>query len=387
MRRKKWRFVSRIVLTLAVVFGLAVVATQSAQAQTYTVVHFFTGPPDGSSPEADMIMAPDGVLYGTTNQGGSFDEGTVFKVDTSGTETVLHSFGYSDGAFPESGLLRDKAGNLYGTTSEGGVSGYGTVYKLSESGTLSVLHSFAGYPSDGANPDRGLVRDAKGNFYGTTYSGGTHDEGTVFEVSATGKETVLHNFGYSDGAFPLATLVVGAAGNLYGTTSVGGVYGFGVVFKLSKTGEETILHSFAGNPSDGEGPYGGLIRDAAGNFYGTTVSGGSKCLCGTVFKVDTAGSETVLYSFSASPDGYYPTRGLVRDAEGNLFGTTVSGGSSNGGTVFEVSKAGNETVLYDFSQEGDTPEGGLVQDSLGNLYGTASRGGSGGHGVVFKLTP
>ena len=185
---------------------------------------------------------------------------------------------------------------------------------------------------------------------------------------------------------PLASAPRVAAGNLYGTTSVGGVYGFGVVFKLSKTGEETILHSFAGNPSDGEGPYGGLIRDATGNFYGTTVSGGSECLCGTVFEVDTAGSETVLYSFSPS-DGYYPTRGLVRDAEGNLFGTTSSGGSSDGGTVFEVSMTGNETVLYDFLQEGHNPEGGLVQDSLGNLYGTASGGGSGGHGVVFKLTP
>jgi len=215
----------------------------------------------------------------------------VFKLDTSGTETVLYSFtGGSDGAHPLGDLVWDKKGNLYGTAEAGG-AGYndGTVYKLSSSRTLTVLHRFTGYPKDGSNPAVGLTRDAKGNLYGNTCWGGAHGWGTVFKVNNTGKETVLYSFtGKTDGGCPNGGLILDAAGNLYGNTYYGGGtgcsgdYGCGAVFKLEKSGKEIVLHSFAG--SDGAHPYGGLIRDAEGNFYGTAAYGGSSGN-GTVWKL------------------------------------------------------------------------------------------------------
>ena len=198
---------------------------------------------------------------------------------------------------------------------------------------------------------------------------------------------MLHTFtGGADGAHPYAGMVRDSAGNLYGTTSGGGVQGYGVVFKLDEAGAETVLYSFTYG-ADGEFPYAALVRDPTGNLYGTTYYGGAFD-AGVVFKLDTDGNETVLYSFTGAADGEFPYAGLVRDSTGNLFGTTEFGGTYGHGVVFKVGATGSETVLHNFKgADGKWPFAGLVRDSVGNLYGTTFYGGLYHHGVVFKITP
>jgi uncharacterized repeat protein (TIGR03803 family) len=293
----------------------------------------------------------------------------VFKVDTRGKETVLHSFcpqypNCPDGAGPYTRVIQDGQGNLYGTTAEGGNSGCfagsgcGTVFKLSKAVKETVLHSFTG-GADGATPYAGVIQDAKGNLYGTTYYGGK-----------------------------------GKCNDGFGT-------GCGVVFKLGTTGKETVLHRFTGG-IDGSYPDAGVIQDAKGNLYGTTQEGGdlSGCDglgCGVVFKLSTTGKETVLHRFTGGTDGSNPDAGVIQDAKGNLYGITRAGGDLNGcsglgcGVVFKLNAAGKETVLHGFTggTDGSNPDGGVIQDAKGNLYGTAYAGGdsSCGCGVVFELTP
>jgi len=379
-------------LALAILLLSPVVTTLSAQAQTLTVLYSFKGGADGVQPYAGLLRDAAGNLYGTTYSGGApCNCGTVFKLDATGKETVLHSFAGGDGQGPAAGLIRDAAGNLYGTTQYGGASGGGTVFKLDATGKETVLYSFTA-GADGALPFSRLVRDAAGNLYGTTYFGDFCNCGTVFKLDATGKETVLHSFAGRDGQNPYAGLVRGAAGNLYGTTAVGGASGQGTVVGLNAAGKFKVLHSFAG--ADGANPYAGLVRDAAGNLYGATQVGGSSnnCSrgCGTVFKLDTTGAETVLYSFTGPPDGQYPFASLVRDAAGNLYGATFEGGASGKGTVFKLDATGKETVLHSFAgADGAYPVivGGLARDAAGNLYGTTQYGGASDSGTVFKLAP
>jgi uncharacterized repeat protein (TIGR03803 family) len=316
---------------------------------TFTVLHSFAGQPsDGDMPHGVLLRDGAGNLYGTTMLGGTYNYGTVYKLDPSGTLTLLHSFagGPSDGANPLTDLHRDAAGNLYGTTyyggsgacSDSGGVGCGTVFKVNLSSRQeTVLHSFAGYPTDGAHFHAGVMLDAAGNLYGASIKGGAYDSGTVFKIDAvTGQETVLHSFAGqpSDGAHPLATLISDTAGNLYGTTLAGGAYDDGTVYKLDTTGTLTLLHSFAGQPSDGSTPHGILARDAAGNLYDTTEFGGTDDR-GTVFKLDTAGTLTLLYSFTEAPDGDVAVGGLVQYG-GSLYSTTYKGGSDNLGTVFKL---------------------------------------------------
>jgi uncharacterized repeat protein (TIGR03803 family) len=241
--RKATSFTSFLVALLAV----WVLSVPRAQAQTLTVLHSFTGGNDGAYPFAGLIADKTGDLYGTASAGGfnhaPYGYGTVFKLDTTGEVTVLHSFTFRpDGAFPVAGLIRDKEGNLYGTTESGGAPGcFGTVFKVDATGKETVLHSFPGTP-DGLLPLAGLIMDKEGNLYGTTYDGGDSGVGTVFKLGVTGKETVLYSFtGGADGGFPLASLVRDKEGNLYATTFLGGDYGFGTVFKLDTTGKETVL--------------------------------------------------------------------------------------------------------------------------------------------------
>src|SRR6516165_1947158 len=254
--------------------------------------------------------------------------------------------------------------------------------------TKKVIYSFAG-GSDGADPLAGLVRDGVGNLYGTTYAGGDYGSGTVFRLDTTGKEAVLHSFsGGPDGGYPYAGLILDAAGNLYGTADAGGAHNYGVVFEVPAGGAEGVLYSFTGTGGDGADPLAGLVRDAAGNLYGTTASGGASGL-GAVFKVSAGGAESVLHSFTGGSDGEYPYASVIRDAAGNLYGTTYGGGASGWGTVFEIDPTGKETVLYSFAgaADGASPEGGLVQDAAGHLYGTTKYGGAFGAGTVFELSP
>jgi|SRR5580658_988110 uncharacterized repeat protein (TIGR03803 family) len=395
-------------VSLACAMFAAMGIASSAQAQTYleTVVHNFAGP-DGDGP-GGLVVGKNGSLYGITGSGGAYNLGTVFQIDKAGEQKVLYSFkGKPDGYAPQALLVRS-SGEFYGVTYRGGSFGAGTVFELDMSGNEVVLYSFTG-GDDGWGP-YGLIDDPAGNLYGTTLGGGTSGLGTVFKVTPDGMETVLHSFtGAPDGESPSSGLVRDAAGNLYGTTLVGGPYqdcgfwdtGCGIVFKISPEGEETAFYSFyyRGKGLDGEQPSGTLILDTAGNLYGTTQDGGGDGLYGDVYMLSPTGEETILYSFFGDDDGENPMAGVVRDAAGNLYGTTYQGGNkgncyggffySGCGTVFEIAPTGQETQLHIFTgRDGEYPLGNsLIRDAAGKLYGTTRSGGAYGAGVVFKLTP
>lgn len=325
---------------------------------------FPKGSKNGYGTYSSLVRDADGNLFGTTAFGGIGNNGIIFQLTPAGIETVLYRFRPADGRQPLAGLVLDAQGNFYGTTDRGGAARKGVVFKFTPSGTETVLHSFGPKGSgDGENPFAGtLLMDAEGNLYGTTYMGGitankyceyphtnTKGCGAVFKVSPTGQETVLYAFKgnvFNDGWGPIGGVVQDVQGNLYGTTYNGGgygcLYGFGcgTVFKVTPDGTETILHVFGGK-SDGALPYASLVFDAQGNLYGTTAMGGGfGCQygigCGTVFKVTPDGTETVLYTFTGGDDGGIPLAPLVFDGQGNLYGTTMSGGLNGGGTVFEL---------------------------------------------------
>jgi uncharacterized repeat protein (TIGR03803 family) len=392
---------------------LATAAAMQARAQTFTIIYSFTGTTDGGAPEAPLVMDQFGNLYGTTFERGSsnncfFGCGTVFKLDPFGSATVLHSFlgDATDGGHSFAGLVRDAAGNLYGTTEVGGTTGFGTVFKIDPAGNETIIHNFMGPPSDGAVPTASLVLDASGSLYGTTSGGGSSPLafhgfpglGTVFKIDPVGNETVLHNFNSVDGDAPVAGLLMDSAGNLYGTTSAGGiglcVFGCGVVFRVDPSGNESVLYNFEGQ-SDGSTPFGNLIMDAAGNLYGTTFRGGVSTTCngcGTVFKLDTSGNESLLYTFKGGSDGANPAAGLLMDGAGNLYGTTSDNDFAAPGllgTVFKIDPAGHEAVLHNFTggrDDGQNPRAALIMDAAGNLYGTTEGGGAFLSGIVFKVS-
>jgi len=394
--RMRWSAAGGVLWALAL--ASASMTAHPAQAQTFTVLYTFTNTAQGEQPDAGLIADAAGNLYGTTQYGGTAGGfGTIFRLDTNGHEKVLYSFaGTPDGEDPYAGLATDGAGNLYGSTLYGGTQGgYGTLFKLNKRGKLTLLHSFASNP-DGADPYGTLVGDSEGNGYGTTrYGGAAGGFGTVFKLDRSGKLILVHSFaGTPDGEDPEAGVIVDTEGNLYGTTIFGGTAGgFGTVFKVNTKGKLSLLHSFAGTP-DGEDPYAGLAGDANGNVYGTTKYGGTAGGYGTVFKIDSSGTFSLLYSFAGIPDGENPISPVVLDAQGNIYGTTYYGGTYGYGSVFELDLAGNLTILHSFngSSDGSNPSGGLLIDSEGNLYGTASQGGDSkcgffGCGTIFKVTP
>jgi uncharacterized repeat protein (TIGR03803 family) len=335
-------------------------------------LHSFEGA-NGFVPAAGLLRDAAGNLFGTTVEGGRITKacggvqgggcGVVFKLDSAGKETVLYKFpGFPSGSGPEALLVKDNAGNLYGTTYQGGTSNFGTVFKIDKSGKESILHSFAGPPDgggDGALSYAGVIRDAAGNLYGVTAGGGAFGAGVVYEVDAAGKESLLYSFtGGSDGGGPESVLLFDSQGNLYGTTANGGNgqcggTGCGVVFELSPhaggTWAEAVLYTFCSlsNCADGERPLTGpLVRDSVGNLYGATIFGGTfrNCNgdgCGVVFKLDANGEETVLHDFTGGADGAFPFAGLAIDDSGNLYGTTQGGGAtcfvtSTCGVVFKI---------------------------------------------------
>jgi uncharacterized repeat protein (TIGR03803 family) len=394
-----------LLLMLAVGTAAALRAQQSAdksQAGTYSLLYSFQCSPDGGFPGAGLIRDSSGNLYSTTFDGGQFDHGTVFKVTSGGVETVLHSFGSFplDGYEPEYGSLTlDAAGDVYGTTQQGGEFGYGTVFKVTATGTESILYNFCGLPkcADGETPLGGMARDSAGNLYGTTDQGGISDSGVLFKLTPGGTESVLHNFedSSSDGAYPTGNLTQDSSGHLYGTTAYGGASDYGTVFEVTPSGGESLLHSFAARHSDGVQPFGGgLLHDTLGNLYGVTTNGGASGY-GVLFKLTPGDTETVLLNFAGGAGGAIPYDGLAKDGDGNLYGTTGSGGAGcppdGCGVLFELTTAGKEIVLHDFilssSSDGAYPRGGVVRDPSGNLYGTLTSGGAYGCGAVFKYMP
>jgi uncharacterized repeat protein (TIGR03803 family) len=376
---------------LAIVAAIITVGCFTVSAQTVTTLHSFNGA-DGRSPEATLVQGSDGNFYGTTALGGAHAKGTVFRIDAAGNLTTLHSFsGFpGDGALPVAGLVQGADGNFYGTTASGGAFFQGTIFRMNSSGTITLLHSFNSFLGEGAVPVAGLVEGSDGNFYGTTVLGGEHFRGTVFKIDATGTLITLHSFSGSpsEGANPVAALVQGSDGNFYGTTPSGGEHFQGVVFRISQGGVHTVLHSFSGYPGEGAVPFAALVQGNNGNFYGTTAIGGAH-FKGTVFNIDPAGSLTTLHSFSGSPgEGANPVAGLAQGGDGNFYGTTALGGAHSRGTVFNIDAVGNLTTLHSFigsPSEGALPFGGLVQGSDGNFYSTTALGGAHGAGTVFTF--
>jgi len=410
-------------LAVAIVFMLTVVASPAAQAQTFQIIHAFTGKQDGGWPYAGVTIDKSGNLYGTTYAFGANDKGAVFKMSKlKGGNWALHPIyiftGGSDGGWPAARVIFGPNGTLYGTTQIGG-NGYGTVFQLTPPPTActtalcpwreTVLYAFKGAPDCGnrATSSFGeLIFDQAGNIYGTTYNGGVHDEGCVYKLTPSGSggytESVIHSFGGgSDGYFPFTGVILDSTGNLYGTTSTGGqsVY-YGTVYQLvpSMGGyTENILYSFKGG-SDGEFPFGGLIFDRSGNLYGSTEDGGPGG-GGTAFELTPVGngkwSYTALYSFSgASYDGPYAS--FVMDGAGNLYGTTWGSGANRLGNVFKLTPTSQPpwtyTSLHDFTgYDGQYLISNVTFDASGNLYGTAFQGDNGncdtGCGVVWEITP
>ena len=403
-------------LTLAILLGLTITSL-SAQGQTFTVLHAFTGSPDGMQPTS--LLEVNGTLYGTTLFGGRYGFGTIFKVSSQGKESVLYSFtGGKDGANPTE-LVPDNKGNVYGVAQGGGnsscritgLTGCGVIFKIS-SNKLTVLYTFSG-GTDGALPQQ-VVVGPSGDLYGVAEFGGDlsciagngYGCGVVFKLNLSGTETVLYTFSnFVDGILPVG-LIMDSAGNLFGTTALGGGggltcnggYGCGVVFEIKTTGAEVALYTFTG-AADGGSPNAGLLIDSKRNLYGTASIGGDlSCVgissggCGVVFKVSAAGVETVLHTFSG-PDGANPGAGLMASM-GEAYGETSAGGAGTFGVLFVLSTDG-EKVLYNFkgSTDGEYPQSGLIMDSVGNLYGTASSGGDlscnppYGCGTVFRLAP
>jgi uncharacterized repeat protein (TIGR03803 family) len=397
--------ISKWALASATLLASVVITTHTAQAQTFTTLHSFDSA-DGSGPNAGLVQATDGNLYGTTENGGTpYDEGTVFRISPDGKFKTVYNFGAGDnpGYYPNAGLIQATNGDLYGTTHSGGINFGGTVFRLTLGGKLTTLYEFCSHNTagsgsagctDGYQPNAGLVQGTNGDFYGTTSEGGataSEDEtgaGTVFKITPKGILTTLYSFcsktDCSDGALPNAGLVQATNGDFYGTTNSGGTpvmdTDYGTVFKITPEGTLTTLHSFS--YTDGGQPDGALIQASDGNLYGTTSEGGPN-LYGTVFKITLTGKLTTLNSFN-STDGATPWAGLVQGTDGNLYGTTLEGGSSaNGdGTIFEITTSGSTlTSLYSFCLQTDCPDGdfpyaGLVQDTNGNFYGTTSAGGS-----------
>jgi uncharacterized repeat protein (TIGR03803 family) len=391
--------IARLVLSTSFVW-LAFNPSAHAQYQLTTLVNFNGGnadPKNGGDPNAGLTADTAGNLFGTTQLGGTFTCGTVFKLaaGTHAFSTLVSINPAADpGIGPLASVLLDASGNLYGTTYFQGADNAGTVFKVAAgTNTLTTLVSF-NY-TNGCYPSCALVADANGNLYGTTFSGGgSGSNGTVFRVAAgTNVLTTLAEFNGTNGYAPYAGLIADASGNLYSTTSGGGASGLGTIFEVAAaTHALTTLATF--NGTNGAKPFGQLFADASGNLYGTTSAGGSNGL-GTVFEL-TAGSHTLrtLASFDGT-NGSDPAAGLLADASGNLYGTTRFGGdltldSGNGaGTVFELTATTHELVsLFEFNgANGRNPLCDLISDANGCLYGTTQGGGSVGYGTVFELSP
>lgn len=409
---------STLAATARVVLVVALIA--SAQAQTFNVLHSFTGGRDGSSPAAGLTRAMPGTFYGTTVYGGAGGQngyGLVFKLANKGSGwalTPLYTFsGGNDGANPGARVVIGPDGSLYGTTSYGGGSGCGgkgcgTIFNLrpppvSSTNVLApwtetVLYRFAG-GNDGSLPSGDLVFDQSGNIYGTTVSGGSPGRGTVYELTPSDgswSETVLWSFsGGNDGGKPMGGVIFDTAGNLYGTTEAGGSSGYGSVFRLAPSGSgwtEKVIYSFR-NGTDGANPVGGVIFDSSGSLYCTTTGGGGGG-AGTVLQLTSSrGSWTlkVLYALTGQAGGG-PQAPLTIDAAGNLYGVTLQDGASGYGSVFRLTRSNGGwayTDLHDFSfgSDGAKPLGTVALDESGNLYGTALDGGAYGFGVVYEILP
>jgi len=391
MTRRKTLQAIGAVATLTMTFA------HSAVAQTHLdLFHTFTGgATDGAMPNAQLVRAADGDLYGTTSNGGSDDRGTVFRVTTTGNLTLLHAFsGGVDGDNPYAPVMQASDGNFYGTTVKGGTSGMGTVFRMTPSGAITILHAFSGYPSEGASPYAPLVQASDGRLYGTTYKGGSSNYGTVFRINTDGSGFTtlwsMRGATANEGANIYAGLTPATDGNLYGVTYAGGVpAGYGTIFRITTSGALTTLYVFTGG-TDGANPIASMQQASDGYLYGTTHLGGSSNL-GVIFRMNLSGAGVILHQFSGT-DGAWPDASLFQGGDGNFYGATKIGGDTYTpsytafGTVFKMTPSGALTVLHSFTagRDGANPSS-LYRSTDGMLYGTTQSGGTSYDGVVFRL--
>jgi uncharacterized repeat protein (TIGR03803 family) len=386
--------------------------TAALPAQTLTTLHRF-GSADCGYPGTALVQAINGRLYGTTTGGGATNSGTIFEIAPGGAPSTLYSFcpnggGVSclDGNAGSAPLVQATNGGLYGTTSAG-LNGPGSVFETTQGGALTTVYSFGAIAWE-PGP---LTQASNGDFYGTTGIGGDADAdcllfppglgcGTAFKITPTGTLTTLYAFcaqaGCPDGYYPRGALARTANGDFYGTTEYGGAncapYGCGTVFKITPEGALTTLYSFCPQQgtdcADGYYPEAGLVAASDGNLYGTTLSGGVNAVGtdgGTIFKITPGGALTTLYSFCAQSgcaDGYSPDGALIQATNGELYGTTAGGGANAEGTVFKITSSGALATVYSFCAQsgcgdGATPLAALVQDTSGDFYGTTAGGGIG----------
>jgi uncharacterized repeat protein (TIGR03803 family) len=357
-----------------------------------SVLHTLGSSGDGALPLGSLMQASDGNLYGVTSSGGANGRGALIRVTAAGVESVLYSFSADggDGEYPYGSLLEADDGNLYGMTPSGGANGVGSVIRFAmPAGPESVLYSFKSTGGDGQNPSGSLIRAHDGNFYGLTYSGGGAGAGAVIRITPAGDESVLYSFNSvaRDGTFPYGSLIEGKDGNLYAMTYGGGATGYGAVVEVTLAGVETVLYSFGSKPDDGIYPAADLIEASDGNFYGMTYEGGANDN-GAIVRITPAGTESVVHSFGSGSDGAFPRGSLIQASDGNLYGLTEEGGTAGAGALIKLTlPAGTESVVYSFTAgaDGKAPRGSLIQALDANLYGMTQQGGVNGSGVVFRL--
>ena len=396
---KHVRFLAVLIVTVAA-------SSMAIHAQTYTPLYTYPQTNRGNTgilPAGMFAQGRDGAMYTTDAYNGTSTAGTVFKMSTSGQPTTVYNFcpqtGCKDGQYPLGGVALGFDGNLYGTTQGGGANAAGTVFKVTPTGTLTKLHDFANGTDDSV-PIFPTLQGQDGNSYGVSVGQYVGQYGAFYKITSAGTFSAPFDFNFGDGSNPnLPTQ--GTDGNFYGTTLLGGTpacsgyqSGCGVVYQLTTAGKETVLWNFKGFFSqDGALPEGALVQGNDGNFYGATREGGdsSRCGggCGTVFKITPAGALTILHNFTGAPDGAYPDTGLTLGTDGNFYGVTSAGGKFNDGSLFEVTPAGVETIVYNFCSvascaDGFNPETPMVQHTNGKFYGNTT-GNSIGGSVFYSL--
>jgi uncharacterized repeat protein (TIGR03803 family) len=393
----------RAALMLLLLVG---VTAATSPAQTSTLYNFCSKSRggvclDGSNPLAPLVQGTNGDLYGTTTRGGANANGTVVRVTTLGKLKTIYNFcsqpSCADGNYPNGGLLLATDGNFYGVTNQGGSYNYGTVFKITAAGKLTTVYNFCSQPSctDGEYPQAGLIQATNGDFYGTASVGGLYGQGTAFEMTASGTLVWVYSFcggSCDDGADLKSGLIQATDGNLYGTAYTGGgndcYPGAGTFFELTPSGAETTLAEFC--QPNGFYPDSAPVQATSGNFYGTTAAGGAGINggYGTFYEMAATGL-TALYSFcvqTGCPDGQDP-QALILGIDGDFYGTTWYGGANSGtGTVFKITSTGQLTTLHSFDEtDGTNPNGPLLLDTNGTFYGTTFEGGTYNDGVIFSL--
>lgn len=363
----------------------------SGNTYSLSLLHSFTGSPDGANPFATIVSDSSGNLFSTVSAGGANGDGAIYEIPSGTTAPLLfYSFtGGTNGGAPNAGVVFDTDGDMFGTTSTGGADNDGTVWEVVAGDTVAqTLYSFTG-GTDGATPAGNIVMDTKGDLIGTTVAGGSFNDGTVWAIPVgTTSALGLHQFsGGADGAISYSGVTLDANGDIFGVAFAGGAHRDGTVFEISTTGAYSVLHAFAGK-TDGSKPAGQLVFDNNGNLWGTTSAGGANN-DGTIFEISSAGTFSTVLAFSGAANGAEPIAGLVKDASGNLFGSTFIGGQRNDGTLFEI-PAGTTQVdtLFSFSGgNGARPYSSLYVDDAGNLWGTTAVGGADNGGEIFALQP